>query len=243
MSSTKVRIENAKKAIDKLEKKIDRINKAMETGKNPYMYEESDLRRTNMELEDKKAKLKEYELKLEKKNSIPNVPVIEEFLAEWRAKAREWYKIEYKRLLEYHVERQKKLDEINRQYREKEIKSLNEKKLKEQELGVDYRTHRQNLKDRFSSVTLKLSESSSTWESSLDTLLDREVENKRKTLIERVMQVTGTIEDASGLHIGDNGEINGYIKGSKGVAEVKTISAGGWNIQCFHYRVLVNKIK
>ena len=40
-----------------------------------------------------------------------------------------------------------------------------------------------------------------------------------------------------------NGEINGIAEGEKGRAKVETIGAGGYNIQCYHFRVLVNKIE
>ena len=68
----------------------------------------------------------------------------------------------------------------------------------------------------------------------------------------RVTKVTGTITDASNLHL-ENGDINGIIIGERDKAKVQTISAGGYNDhiildsgrrgQCFHYRVLINPIK
>lgn len=66
---------------------------------------------------------------------------------------------------------------------------------------------------------------------------------KYNTLIKRITKDVGEIIDASGLRIGNNGEINGYIYGTKGAVEIETISAGGWNIQCFHFRVLIKKLK
>ena len=36
-----------------------------------------------------------------------------------------------------------------------------------------------------------------------------------------------------------NGEINGWVEGDKSNVSVETITAGGWNIQCRHFRVLV----
>lgn len=72
------------------------------------------------------------------------------------------------------------------------------------------------------------------------------VENEKQIkiiqLTMRVTDVTGTITDASHLSIGEKGDLVGYIKGEKGTAEVQTISAGGWNIQRFHYRTIVTKL-
>jgi len=61
-----------------------------------------------------------------------------------------------------------------------------------------------------------------------------------------VQSVSGTkkiIIDASGLSIDNQGELNGVIKGSITNVYVFTISAGGYNIQCLHYRVLIKPIK
>lgn len=60
-----------------------------------------------------------------------------------------------------------------------------------------------------------------------------------KMLAARVSEKCGRVTDAEGLKIGINGEINGHVIGDKGGATIKTILAGGWNIQCLHYRVLV----
>ncbi len=59
----------------------------------------------------------------------------------------------------------------------------------------------------------------------------------------RVKERCGTLVDAKGLRIGMNGELNGVVVGQKGAANVQTIAAGGYNIQCYHYRVLVQPIK
>jgi hypothetical protein len=70
------------------------------------------------------------------------------------------------------------------------------------------------------------------------------INEKRKNdllemLVLRVKEKVGEITDAAGLHIGMNGEINGLVVGVKGSATINTILAGGHNIQCLHYRVLV----
>ncbi|MNM78954.1 hypothetical protein D3C81_908740 [compost metagenome] len=62
-------------------------------------------------------------------------------------------------------------------------------------------------------------------------------------MVYRVTEETGKLTDASGLHIGSNGEINGLVVGEKGSAVIETILAGGYNIQCLHFRVLVKPVK
>lgn len=81
-------------------------------------------------------------------------------------------------------------------------------------------------------------------EAKLDRVLEEEKNRKYKELLDRVTEVVGTITDASNLTIGNqNGEINGFVIGHEGKCSVETISAGGYNIQCFHYRVLVKPIR
>ena len=57
-------------------------------------------------------------------------------------------------------------------------------------------------------------------------------------LILRTEEKAGNVKDYTCLHVGPNG-IEGYIEGDKGTVEVRSILAGGWNIQRLHVRVLV----
>lgn len=76
----------------------------------------------------------------------------------------------------------------------------------------------------------------------LDKILDDEIETKKEMFINRVSAVVGIIKDMKDFNIGANGEINGIAIGDKTKAKVTTIIAGGYNIQCEHFRVLVNEI-
>lgn len=71
--------------------------------------------------------------------------------------------------------------------------------------------------------------------------LDREAERKYDFIIERTNEIVGTITDATGLYVGNKHELNGYIIGTRGRAHVQTIGAGGYNIQCFHFRTLIHE--
>lgn len=80
-------------------------------------------------------------------------------------------------------------------------------------------------------------------EEELKKFIEQEKTRKYKSLIERITKVVGVIQNADNLSISySNGEINGYVLGDKATARVETISAGGYNIQCFHYRVLAHKV-
>jgi ferritin-like protein len=78
-----------------------------------------------------------------------------------------------------------------------------------------------------------------TLDSFLEKLLDKEVQNKKAVLIQKIKAKAGEIIDADKLYIGADGSINGYVLGEIKEVQVETIYAGGYNVQCLHYRVLV----
>lgn len=87
----------------------------------------------------------------------------------------------------------------------------------------------------------------------LEKEIEQEKNNKLIDLMTRVSKITGEILDATYLYIADDGNLNGYIIGRDGKAEVETIGAGGYNEHvilesgrhgmCFHYRVLIKPRK
>ena len=87
----------------------------------------------------------------------------------------------------------------------------------------------------------------------LEKEIEQEKNNKLIDLMTRVSKITGEITDAQYLYIADDGNLNGYIIGKDGKAEVETIGAGGYNEhvildsgrrgQCYHFRVLVKPKK
>lgn len=65
----------------------------------------------------------------------------------------------------------------------------------------------------------------------------------RNEIYSRTTEYVGKLTDMINIHFGDNGSLNGIVIGESGrKAKVNTIIAGGYNIQCLHYRVLVNPI-
>ena len=72
----------------------------------------------------------------------------------------------------------------------------------------------------------------------INKILDGEVKNKRMSFYSKINDRTGNIIKAD-LYIGNDGNINGTIKGEKRTVTIETILAGGYNIQCLHYRVLI----
>ena len=73
--------------------------------------------------------------------------------------------------------------------------------------------------------------------------MDKYMEDRYFELVNKVTDITGEITDITRLYVANDGSLNGVIIGENGTAKVETIVAGGYNIQCLHYRVLVHKIK
>lgn len=61
-------------------------------------------------------------------------------------------------------------------------------------------------------------------------------------LKEKIYTKAGNILDFTHIYSGVDGELNGFVVGDKGRFEVRTIYAGGYNIQRLHYRTLIRKV-
>lgn len=262
------RIEGKQKEIKKLESKLARIEKAQATNweVNPYYYSESDLKWTRKDLETARVALAEYEKQLatetEKANSR-NVPAILEFLEGWKERATEFYRIG---LVEYY-ETRKVLRELYAAYsaahygtpeREAAEAAYNEANGKfrcrlngyyhEEIYEWRGRIQKKSVKDRDGEIEyIKPYHNERTLDEAMAKLakdLKREAEIKYDDIIERTNRVVGQITDASELRIGSTrGELNGFITGERGKAEVESIMAGGYNIQCLHIRTLIKPVR
>lgn len=75
----------------------------------------------------------------------------------------------------------------------------------------------------------------------------KDAENIVLNLINRTIELCGTITDAQDLSLDSDNQgyliINGIVRGEKGNARVESIGAGGYNIQRYHIRVLVKPVK
>lgn len=251
------RIEGKEKEIAKLTKKLERIHKAQATNweVNPYWYSEYDLKYTTRDLEDAKRMLEDYKAKLatetEKANSR-NVKAIIEFLEAWKARVEKFYGerfAKYPAALEQYQEDMKQFD----------LDYYEERKLKKEKYleWLDYNERRSAVKEAFQMrfgfldpyISRKYNPETQRYdlwqmdEEKLAKDLKEDANRKYDNIIERTNEICGTIKDAAGLKVGDKGELDGYVIGERGTAHVHTIGAGGYNIQCFHFRVLVHELK
>ena len=113
------------------------------------------------------------------------------------------------------------------------------------ERGLEYHQIQKKLREAGDQITLRLLEirDEDEREAWLEKTMDEEKRAKLLDLIGRIMSTVGTITDAATLYIGPEGDINGIIVGTEGKAKIQTIGAGGYNIQCFHFRTLIHEIK
>ena len=233
------RIEGKKAEISKLEKKIARIEKAQESNweNNPYYYTERDLYWANKDLEEAKAALASYEAKLAsetEKDQSRNVKAVVDFLNAWADRVYKHYEqafVEYQReKAEYYKKNHEYCDWANHGG----WKDPNGAEIKAAYKAYEKRFHS---KWRF----IQPYDNKGFDGAKLLKELEQDKKAKYDNIIERTNEITGKITDACGLRVSAKGELNGFIIGERGTAKVETIGAGGYNIQCFHFRTLVHK--
>ena len=151
-----------------------------------------------------------------------NLKEIKEFINQWKARARQYIP---ETIEEYRTKRQ----EIESKY--DFYSQWEQRRQAQRKLAEEYPLYIRELAYGYSSKDK---------DERIEKLIEKEAEEKEKKLIARVNKSVGTIVEALSLNVGVNGELNGYIKGENGTCKIETIYAGGYNIQCLHYRVLVN---
>lgn len=195
--------------------------------------------------------------------------VIKDFLEAWKQNVFGWYCQRYEEFLELRADLKQQVREVRleafrtvpeyeryRKFQEEfhdgaepdDSTLINmwprkpmEDALKEREL--DDKTVQKKLKNFGDMVIFKMLEfrDGEKREAWLDSFLNEEKKAKLLHLVSRISDITGPITDARGLYI-YAGDLNGVVLGEKGAANVQTIGAGGYNIQCFHYRMLVHDV-
>lgn len=209
-----------------------------------FNFENTDYKKVKKAIEDRFVKHKIYSLQFEdlakerekiakeeaKKNSLPSIPVIDEFLQKWKERAFAYYKSLEK---EYIALKQEEIV-----LTPEEIEGLAKFQIDNLKSHKRWEKERQWLKDNGMHGALIKNYIYDNLDKQLDKLLDKEVFAKKQHLIYQVQEKAGKILDASGLRL-VGFEINGFIKGEKRTVEVRTIGAGGHNIQIYHYRTLI----
>lgn len=229
------RIEGLRKEIARLEKKIARIIKAKESNweNNPYYYSEYDLKQATKDIQEAKENLAKYQAVLiteNEKDNSRNVKPIIDFLEKWAERVYNWYEDAF---VKYQVAYKKHI---------KEIEQYCEMGCIRRERYADYKdaVKKFNAKWNFLYPYIDRKEFNSQ---KLRKELEQEKKAKYDDIVNRANKICGTITDATGLSVGEKGELNGLVIGDRGRAYIKTIGAGGYNIQCYHFRTLIHERK
>lgn len=243
-------LENAQSKLIKANKSLERLNKelvAKQADKWVTSIVENDIKRKQREIVNIEKSIQEYREKLKTVQSIEEIPVLREFINNWKIKAKGYYTEQHNKLMEYKswLEQQ---EEVFKQWIEETTGSkfwgsyspTKEVKEKRKELKIDHESQRDYLHNNFDAIIITIGMYDQEWQEKINKVIEREAERKYISFLERIKKAVGKTLDCSGLYIGDNAEINGIVKGELGRAKVETIGAGGYNIQCYHYRVLVH---
>lgn len=234
---------------------------------------QSDIESAVDKLEEAKQILANWQAKLDERIAADdyleaNAPeILKDFLENWKQHAIAYYREKRIRFIEYRKElkaqeRAARLEALQtlpslERYREiykgreltdSDLANLWPRKDVDallSERGLEYRQIQKKLNEFGDQITFKLLEirDDQEREAWLEKAMEEEKRAKLIDLIGRIMGTVGTITDAAALHIGPEGDINGYIVGTEGKAKIQTIGAGGYNIQCFHFRTLIHEMK
>ena len=248
------KISSAKAKVEKLSNKITRYENKLEEAaahnfdENYYSKDtyEWDIRGAKEDF----AKAKKYLQKLEDKKAedesdsirrakINKIPVFEEFLDNYRKECFEFENKSFEKSLNFAIEWEKETHRIL-----KDVAFYSNEVLKKAKHSYDdFRKEMVKLASReVTEYFGRFGYNDENWNEFIADLIEKDVEDKRNIFYDRVSEKAGNIVDAR-LRIGDNGEINGWVTGDKATVTVDTITAGGWNIQCRHFRVLVHEYK
>ena len=259
------RIDGKEKAIEKLYKKLERIKKAEASNweNNPYYYGPSDLISVQKDIESEEEILAKYKQDLimeTEKAGSRNIEVIWEFLRMWKSRVFDFYNEGF---LLYYQEKEN-VSNLYSKYSSLGWSASADRDIAKTNYEIAYENLHNKLYGYFkidpnkprwnNKVKVKAGEyeyirsyvEGRTLEEAQERLnkdLDQEMVRKYDFIVDRANKITGTFIDASGLYIGMNGELNGIIIGDRGKAAIETIGAGGYNIQCYHFRTLVKPFK
>lgn len=236
-------------------------------------YKREDIKSAERKLAEAQEILENWKAKLDERVSKDeyleaNAPeIIKNFLENWKQKAIKYHSEHLVRFIEYRSDLRKQerearmealrtLPELERYreiYKDREpsdydLANLWPRKAVDDfliEKGLEYYQIQKKLVNFGDRITFKLLEIRDEAERGawLEKAMEKEKRAKLLDLIGRINSVVGTITDAAGLYISSTGEINGLIVGTEGRAKVETIGAGGYNIQCFHFRTLIHEYK
>jgi len=246
-----------------------RVELSKLTNEDERYWKQCEIRDAEDSCYDHQKKIAEYKESLTKcqnlldaENSTKrDLPVLVEFLNAWKNKVMGWLLEQFKS-----EERISLLNQVKdasvpyREFRNKTYRMLDYREMVREKYKTEYETILAEYKERVDLYTTLKNKYESNYQTfmrfeadardhqmSFEDWTEKELNQmwikKYDDLVSRVGSITGKIIDCSFLRVNATGMLDGVVTGEKGKAYVNTIGAGGWNIQCFHYRVLVKEIR
>lgn len=204
----------------------------VESEYNDYLKQQDDeIRRVQRSIEDVQNTITKYEnmLVVEKsKNETIEIPELRKFFENWK-----------KEIIDFAEKGLKEYWKIQKEMADFHNKAISSSNYTEEEIRSKLADYRKQINDILTGwVKVRKDKTVADFEK----YVDRYMKDRYIELVNKVSDITGTITNVN-LSIGADGSINGYVEGTNGTAKVETIVAGGYNIQCLHYRVLVHKVR
>lgn len=248
----KKRVAGKQRELDELHSKLDRIQKAESSNwvNNPYGYSDRDLHQCLKSIQAAESSLLNYTSQLIAERSVVrDISAILEFLDAWKSRVIEYYSQDLAAFFD-DLEAVRNLAHVqscaawgsSEYLSAAQAYSDAREAFNQKRRGYFEVSHGRRIKVRSGEYEHLEPYIRSTYAESLARLkaeVDGEAIRKYDDIVRRTSEIVGTITDASDLSIGLGGDLNGVIQGTAGSATVRTIGAGGYNIQCYHFRCLV----
>lgn len=220
-----------------------------------------DLHRRYDTLADYTTQLQKYQnqlamlkAKADKETSTEKIPVIVQFLENWKADVIKYVEDNVVWVDRYYEADSKVTDLHNNRWHLISSGKMTEEELKAayKQASYDRKVCKANINPITDTVTWRKNGETHIDYDRLNNILDKDVNNKYWTMVNKVTDITGEITDATGLRIAGDGNLNGIIVGVNGKAKLETVLAGGYNQgvivnvrhgQILHYRLLVHPVK
>lgn len=201
-------------------------------------------------------------------NKVKGFEIVEKFLDDWKAESFKWYaeqKVKYDAEKAERKNNPSKADQLYKSMyspeREAEIEQFLAEHFEKNEKGYwlvpntyrgygfraesSYNALVSIMNDEYSkfqekwSHVIKFLDKKVSYEQAVMKALEKEYERKYEKLVADTIYITGDVLQAD-LRIGNKGNIEGFITGSKGKAELWSTLSGGV-IQCLHFRFYCHK--
>lgn len=196
---------------------------------------------------------------------VKGFEIIEQFLDKWLADSKEWYAKRYQQYLKEKADRKANPSLAEQLYRnqynrkDEAVKYLNSLFKYNEEKGMWFVTsnryrdsyegmnnalvHVMNeefyqFEDKWKLIIKHINKKIS-FEESVEKMLQKEYERKYEKLVYDVQKITENVEKAD-LYIGDTSNIEGFIEGKRGKAQLWSTYVWG-EIQCPHFRFYCHK--